>query len=105
MGILSVLKGNLLPNIFFKAILNFVYFQAIVETMRRLTQEVSIKSFVANELLLPVPKEEISGMLRKQEDAHFMSIQLNLFNTFLYMVINLFLLTMSPHLSYLTYFV
>ena len=73
--------------------------------MRRLTQEVSIKSFVANELLLPVPKEEISGMLRKQEDAHFMSIQLNLFNTFLYMVINLFLLTMSPHLSYLTYFV
>jgi hypothetical protein len=55
--------------------------------MHRLTHEVSIQSFVANELLLPTPKEEISGMLMKQEDAHFMSIQLNLFNTFLYMVL------------------
>ena len=61
--------------------------QTIVDIMHRLTHEVSIQSFVANELLLPTPKEEISGMLMKQEDAHFMSIQLNLFNTFLYMVL------------------
>lgn len=60
--------------------------QAIVATMQRLTQEVSIQSFVANELLLPTPKDEISGMLMKQGDAHFMSIQINLLNTFLYMV-------------------
>lgn len=61
--------------------------QTIVDIMHRLTHEVSIQTFVANELLLPTPKEEISGMLMKQEDAHFMSIQLNLFNTFLYMVL------------------
>jgi hypothetical protein len=60
--------------------------QSIVETMHRLTREVSIQSFVANELLLPAPKEEVSGMLRKEEDYHFMSVQLNLMNTFLYMV-------------------
>ncbi|KAG0605422.1 hypothetical protein M758_9G057600 [Ceratodon purpureus] len=60
--------------------------QSIVETMHRLTREVSIASFVANNLLLPAPKEEISRMLQKQEDYHFMSIQLNLMNTFLYMV-------------------
>lgn len=60
--------------------------QSIVETMYRLTQEVSIQSFLAYELLLPAPKDELSSMLRKQEDYHFMSIQLNLMNTFLYMV-------------------
>lgn len=65
--------------------------------MQRLTREVSIQSFVANELLLPAPKEEISGMLRKQEDYHFMSIQLNLMNTFLYMVLVLHLTTISIH--------
>lgn len=60
--------------------------QSIVETMHRLTQEVSIQTFVANELLLPAPNGGISGMLRKQEVHDFMSIQLNLMNTFLYMV-------------------
>lgn len=61
--------------------------------MHRLTREVSITSFVANNLLLPAPKEEISGMLQKQEDYHFMSIQLNLMNTFLYMVLEIHFLT------------
>lgn len=56
--------------------------------MHRLTREISIQSFVANELLLPAPKEEIAGIPGKQEDYHFMSIQLNLLNTFLYMVLN-----------------
>jgi MFS family permease len=62
------------------------YVQAIVEAMHRLTQEVSLVSYVAHELLLPAPKEEIPGMVSIQEDAHFLSIQINLINTFLYMV-------------------
>jgi hypothetical protein len=59
--------------------------RAIVEAMHRLTQEVSLVSYVAHELLLPAPKEEIPGMVSIQEDAHFLSIQINLINTFLYM--------------------
>ncbi|CAK9219541.1 unnamed protein product [Sphagnum troendelagicum] len=60
--------------------------RAIVEAMHRLTQEVSLVSYVAHELLLPAPKEEMPGMVSIQEDAHFLSIQINLINTFLYMV-------------------
>jgi hypothetical protein len=59
--------------------------RAIVEAMHRLTQEVSLVSYVAHELLLPAPKEEIPGMVSIQEDGHFLSIQINLINTFLYM--------------------
>jgi hypothetical protein len=73
----------------------FSGWQTIVDTMQRLTREVSITSFVANNLLLPAPKEEISVMLRKEEDYHFMSIQLNLLNTFLYMVLGIHLATFS----------
>jgi hypothetical protein len=62
------------------------YVQAIVEAMHRLTQEVSLVSYVAHELLLSAPKEEIPRMVSIQEDAHFLSIQINLINTFLYMV-------------------
>lgn len=80
---LSLFRNSSLPR---RVVEHEPVIQSIVETMHRLTREVSIQSFVANELLLPAPKEEISGMLRKQEDYHFMSIQLNLMNTFLYMV-------------------
>lgn len=61
-------------------------FQAIETATDRLTQKLSFAAFVANELLLPVPKDEIHDLLIKHEDAHSMSIQLNLLNTFVYMV-------------------
>lgn len=71
-------------------------FQAIETATDRLTQKLSFAAFVANELLLPVPKDEIHDLLIKHEDAHFMSIQLNLLNTFVYMVHALsFLLSLS----------
>ncbi|KAH8940061.1 hypothetical protein BDL97_15G068500 [Sphagnum fallax] len=60
--------------------------QAIETATDRLTQKLSFAAFVAHELLLPVPKDEIHDLLIKHEDAHFMSIQLNLLNTFVYMV-------------------
>ncbi|XP_024391930.1 SPX domain-containing membrane protein At4g22990 isoform X3 [Physcomitrium patens] len=66
--------------------------QAIEETMQRLTHEVNIQTYLSKELLLPAPSRRqqeaeagrIPGLV--QEEAHFMSIQINLFNTFLYMV-------------------
>jgi hypothetical protein len=71
-------------------------FQAIETATDRLTQKLSFAAFVAHELLLPVPKDEIHDLLIKHEDAHFMSIQLNLLNTFVYMVHALsFLLSLS----------
>jgi MFS family permease len=41
---------------------------------------------MAHELLLPEPIDEGPGMFIMEEDAHFLSIQINLMNTFLYMV-------------------
>jgi hypothetical protein len=61
-----------------------VCLQTIVEVMHRLTQEVSIQTFLASELLLPPPKQKMSEL--KKEEYHFMSTQINLVNTFLYMV-------------------
>jgi hypothetical protein len=60
--------------------------QAIEQAADRLTQQLSFAAYVANELLLPPPKDEIHELLIKHEDAHFFSIQLNLMNAFLYMV-------------------
>ncbi len=75
-------------------------FQAIETATDRLTQKLSFAAFVAHELLLPVPKDEIHDLLIKHEDAHFMSIQLNLLNTFVYMVHALsFLLSLSLSLT------
>lgn len=73
--------------------LSFLDLQAIEETMQRLTHEVNIQTYLSKELLLPAPSRRqqeaeagrIPGLV--QEEAHFMSIQINLFNTFLYMVI------------------
>jgi hypothetical protein len=41
---------------------------------------------MAHDLLLPEPIDEGPGMFIMEEDAHFLSIQINLINTFLYMV-------------------
>jgi hypothetical protein len=60
--------------------------QAIETATDRLTQQLSFAAYVANELLLPPPKDEIHELLMKHEDSHFISIQLNLMNAFLYMV-------------------
>ncbi|XP_024368342.1 SPX domain-containing membrane protein OsI_21475 [Physcomitrium patens] len=82
-SVISLFRNSSLPR---RVVEKEPVIQSIVETMHRLTREISIQSFVANELLLPAPKEEIAGIPGKQEDYHFMSIQLNLLNTFLYMV-------------------
>jgi hypothetical protein len=42
---------------------------------------------MAHDLLLPEPIDEGPGMFIMEEDAHFLSIQINLINTFLYMVL------------------
>jgi len=63
--------------------------------MNRLTQEVSLASYMAHELLLPEPIDEGPGMFTMEEDAHFLSIQINLMNTFLYMVLLILCISMS----------
>jgi len=73
--------------------------QAIEQAADRLTQQLSFAAYVANELLLPPPKDEIHELLIKHEDAHFISIQLNLMNAFLYMVKN-YILSLSLSLSH-----
>jgi len=72
--------------------------QAIETATDRLTQQLSFAAYVANELLLPPPKDEIHELLMKHEDSHFISIQLNLMNAFLYMVKN-YILSLSLSLS------
>lgn len=71
--------------------------------MNQLTQEVSLASYMAHELLLPEPIDEGPGMFVMEEDAHFLSIQINLMNTFLYMVLlilcistSIFIMGLSP---------
>ncbi|CAK9261087.1 unnamed protein product [Sphagnum jensenii] len=60
--------------------------KAIEDAMNQLTQEASLASYMAHDLLLPEPIDEGPGMFTMEEDAHFLSIQINLINTFLYMV-------------------
>ncbi|XP_024536249.1 SPX domain-containing membrane protein At4g22990 [Selaginella moellendorffii] len=58
--------------------------KALEGALHRLTKEVTFMSFVANDLLLPEPSDHALETADERE-FHFMSVQLNLWNTFLYM--------------------
>ncbi|KAJ7550770.1 hypothetical protein O6H91_07G117600 [Diphasiastrum complanatum] len=52
--------------------------------LHKLTREATFISFVANSLLIPEPEDQPEEL--EEKEYHFWSIQLNLCNTFLYMV-------------------
>eukprot|EP00271_Cylindrocystis_brebissonii_P004880 TRINITY_DN16802_c0_g1_i1.p1 TRINITY_DN16802_c0_g1~~TRINITY_DN16802_c0_g1_i1.p1 ORF type:complete len:740 (+),score=168.01 TRINITY_DN16802_c0_g1_i1:199-2418(+) len=59
----------------------------IQAAQQTLTKAVTFGTFVANELLLPPPEKSLSGEVVEEEpEFHWLSLQLNQVNTFIYMV-------------------